>query len=320
MSRLTLPKLNPVMRLPRITPSSYRRITLVALAALAAIVVTGGAVRLTSSGLGCSTWPNCEPGSLTPEFSLHPMVEFTNRVVSAVVGLAVLATVVGARLRRPPRRDLTLLSLGLVGGFLAQAVLGGLTVLFHLSPILVMGHFLVSMLLLWDAYLLWLRAGQPAGPRRPVVRSEVRLLGRVVLGTAGLVLLLGTVVTGTGPHSGASVVTRLPFDLESVSQLHSDAVLFLTGVTLTLAVVLRIVDAPEVSRRRCRLLIGLIVAQGAVGFAQYFLGLPRVLVGVHVLGATLFWLGTLSLVNTWYEPVPTEPPGELRSRPLAAAR
>ncbi|MEP6461817.1 MAG: COX15/CtaA family protein [Frankiaceae bacterium] len=291
------------MTLPRIGPTGYRRITLVALVALAAIVVTGGAVRLTSSGLGCSTWPNCEPGSLTPEFSLHPMVEFTNRLVSAAVGLAVVATVIGAQLRRPARRDLTLLSLGLVVGFLAQAVLGGLTVLFHLSPVLVMGHFLVSMLLLWDAYALWERAGFPVVGRRPVVRREVLLLGRLVMGTAAVVLVLGTVVTGTGPNSGASVVSRLPFDLKSVAQLHSDAVLFLTGVTVTLTVVLRIVGAPEAARLRCRVLLGLIVAQGAVGFTQYFLDLPRVLVGVHVLGATLFWLATLSLLSALYAPI-----------------
>lgn len=294
------------MTLPRISPPAYRRVALVALVALAAIVVTGGAVRLTSSGLGCSTWPRCEPGSLTPEFALHPMVEFTNRVVSAVVGLAVLATVLGAALRRPPRRDLTLLSLGLVAGFLAQAVLGGLTVLFHLSPVLVMGHFLVSIVLLWDAFTLWQRSGWPDVRRRPVVRAEVLLLGRVVVGAAALILALGTVVTGTGPNSGASVVTRLPFRLESVAQLHSDAVLFLTGVTLTLAVVLRIVGASETARRRCHVLLALIVAQGAVGFAQYFLGLPRVLVGVHVLGATLFWLAALSMLSALYEPVADE--------------
>ena len=313
------------MTLPRISPAGYRRITLVALVALAAIVVTGGAVRLTASGLGCSTWPNCEPGSLTPEFSLHPMIEFTNRVVSLLVGLAVAATVIGAQLRRPPRRDLTVLSLGLVAGFLAQAVLGGLTVLFHLSPVLVMGHFLVSMLLLWDAFALWQRAGTPGVRRQPAVRAEVLLLGRAVVGTAALVLLLGTVVTGTGPHSGASVVTRLPFDLESVAQLHSDAVLFLTGVTVTLLVLLRIVNAPAAAQRRSRILLGVIVAQGAVGFTQYFLDLPRVLVGIHVLGATLFWLAALSLLSALYEPVaddealdPDQPPGT-SVRPLAAA-
>jgi heme a synthase len=303
------------MPLPRIRPASFRRVTSVALVALAAIVVTGGAVRLTSSGLGCSTWPNCQPGSLTPEFSLHPLVEFSNRLVSAVVGIAVVATVVGARLRQPPRRDLTLLSVGLLAGFLAQAVLGGLTVLFHLSPVLVMAHFLVSMLLLWDAFALWQRAGQPAGPRRPVVRTEVLLLGRIVMATAALVLTLGTVVTGTGPNSGASAATRLPFELSSVAQLHSDAVLFLSGVTLTLTVVLRIVGAPEVARRRCSVLLGLIVAQAAVGFTQYFLGLPRLLVGVHVLGATLFWLATLSVVSALHETVDDE--ALLRRDPFA---
>lgn len=289
------------MALPRVRPALYARIALVALVALAVIVVTGGAVRLTSSGLGCSTWPRCTPGSLTPEFSLHPLVEFTNRVVSAAVGLAVLATVVGGLLRQPRRRDLTLLAFGLLGGYLAQAVLGGLTVLFHLSPVLVMAHFLVSMLLLWDAFALWSRARSPVRGRYPVVRDEVLLLARITAGTAAVVLVLGTVVTGTGPNSGATVVTRLPFELRSVAQLHTDAVLFLTGVTVALTVVLRMVHAPELARRRCRLLLGIIVAQGAVGFTQYFLGLPRGLVELHIVGATAFWLATLSVVSALYE-------------------
>lgn len=290
-------------RTPRVSPPVYARITLVALVALAAIVVTGGAVRLTSSGLGCSTWPRCTPGSLTPEFALHPMVEFTNRVVSAAVGLAVLGTVVGAVLRQPRRRDLTLLAVGLLVGYFAQAVLGGLTVLFHLSPVLVMAHFLVSMLLLWDAFMLRQRASRPVGERYPVVRDEVLLLARIAAGTGAIILVLGTVVTGTGPNSGASVVTRLPFQLRDVAQLHSDAVLFLTGVTVALAVVLRMVRAPKAAQQRCRLLLGLIVAQAAVGFTQYFLGLPRALVELHILGATLFWLATLSVVAAMYEPV-----------------
>lgn len=312
----------------RVGPAAFRRLAFAALTALAAIVVTGGAVRLTSSGLGCPTWPKCTPGSLTAELSFHPMVEFANRVVSAAVGLVVVATVVGALRRTPRRSDLTALSFGLLAGYLGQAVLGGLTVVFHLTPVLVMAHFLLSMLLLLDAFMLWQRAGMPSGRRRALVRGEVLLLARVVSVTAVLVLVLGTVVTGTGPNSGALAVRRLPFDLNSVAQLHSDAVLFLTGVTVALAVVLRMVTAPAGVQRRCRVLLGLIVGQAAVGFAQYFLGLPRVLVGLHILGATLFWLATLSLEAAMHEPVDgsaagtaeTDQPSLPTGRALADAR
>jgi cytochrome c oxidase assembly protein subunit 15 len=289
------------MALPRVSPAAYRRIALAALVAQAAIVVTGGAVRLTDSGLGCTAWPHCTPGSLTPELSLHPLVEFGNRVISLLVGLTTLAAVAGALRRTPRRRDLTLLSVGLVIGFLGQAVLGGLTVVFSLPAPLVMAHFLLSMVLLVDAHALYVRAaaGPPTGP---ATRGEVLGLARLVVAAGAVVLVLGTVVTGTGPNSGAEAVDRLPLDLEDVAQLHSDVVLFLTGVTVALAVVLSLVAAPHVARRRCRLLLGLVLAQAAVGFTQYFVGLSaaRPLVAVHILGATLFWLATLSLHASLY--------------------
>lgn len=295
--------MNPLSRL-QVSPRTFHRIALIALIALAGIVVTGGAVRLTSSGLGCTTWPQCTPQSLTPPLALHPMVEFLNRIVSASVGVAVAAALIGAYRRVPRRRDLTRLAWGLVAGYLGQAVLGGVTVIFDLSPGLVMAHFLLSMVLLWVAYTLWDRAGSESPLRRPVVRREVVLLGRLVVATAGLVLFVGTVVTGSGPHSGAPDVRRLPFPLRDVAQLHADIVLFLIGVTLTLAVLLRLIDAPARAQRRARLLVIVMVLQAAVGYTQYFLGLPAALVGVHILGATLFWIATLAVRASFSEPVP----------------
>lgn len=295
--------MNPVSRL-QVSPRAFQRIALIALVALAGIVVTGGAVRLTSSGLGCTTWPQCTPQSLTPPLALHPMVEFLNRIVSASVGVSVAAALVGAYRRVPRRRDLTRLAWGLVAGYLGQAVLGGITVIFDLSPGLVMAHFLLSMVLLWVAYTLWDHAGSQSPLRRPVVRREVVLLGRLVVATAGLVLFVGTVVTGSGPHSGAPDVRRLPFPLRDVAQLHADIVLFLIGVTLTLAVLLRLIGAPERAQQRARLLVIVMVLQAAIGYTQYFLGLPAALVGVHILGATLFWIATLAVRASFYEPVP----------------
>jgi heme a synthase len=298
------------MSTPRISPALYRRITAAAVVTLAAIVVTGGAVRLTASGLGCPTWPRCTATSYTSELAFHPMVEFVNRLITVAVFGVVLACVVGAWLQRPHRRDLMVLSLGLVAGFVAQAVLGGLTVLFHLSPVLVMGHFLLSMALLWDAVLLHHRAGGPDTRAYRVVRQEVVWLSRLLTVTAGLVLVAGTVVTGTGPNSGASVVTRLPFELRDVAQLHADIVMFAVGLAVALAVVLQVARGPKPAVRRSRQLLAVMLAQIAVGFAQYGLGLAhaRALVLMHMLGATLFWLCTLGLgLSLHRHPSPTEP-------------
>ena len=156
------------MRLPRLSPSAYQRITLVATILLAIIIVTGGAVRLTGSGLGCPEWPSCEPGSLTPHEAsdVNAMVEFVNRMFTGLVSIAVIVAVLGSFLREPRRRDLVWLSLGLVAGVFAQAVLGGLTVLFELQPPFVMAHFLVSLVLLANALVLYRRAGSPMLPRR----------------------------------------------------------------------------------------------------------------------------------------------------------
>lgn len=285
----------------RLRPATYRRVTAVNLGAMAVIVVTGGAVRLTGSGLGCPTWPRCTSGSYTAALAFHPLVEFVNRMITVGVGVVVLLAVVGALLRNPRRRDLLWLSTGLVAGYVGQAVLGGLTVLFALRPQLVMAHFLLSMLLLWNAFVLHQRAGAAGGRRRPVVRREVIALSRVVTGVAALVLFVGTVVTGTGPNSGSKAVYRLPFELRAVAQLHADIVLFLLGVAFALVVLLRVTDAPRAAQQRGATLVAVMVGQALVGFVQYGLGLPRALVELHIAGATAFWLATLWLAESLHE-------------------
>ncbi len=295
------------MSIPRLHPAAFRRLTGAALVALAMIVLTGGAVRLTGSGLGCSTWPRCTPQSYTAELAFHPLVEFVNRLITIGVGAVVVATVAGSLLRLPRRRDLVWLSLGLAAGYLGQAVLGGLTVLFELRPELVMAHFLLSMLLLWDAFVLHQRAGAITGARHPLVRPEVQLVSRVVTAVAATVLLLGTVVTGTGPNSGADAVHRLPFQLRAVVSLHSDVVLLLLGATAVLLVLLRVVDAPAAARRRGNLLLAVMGVQAVIGFVQYAAGLPRLLVELHIAGATAFWLATLWLAEGLYERPSAEP-------------
>lgn len=288
------------MSSPRLSATVFRRGCLLAVVALAAIVVTGGAVRLSGSGLGCSTWPQCEPGHFSAALAFHPLVEFGNRVVTIGVGLVVAAVAAASLLLGAGRRAVVTLAVGLVAGYLTQAVLGGLTVRFGLSPLLVMAHFGVSLLLLWDAVVLHRRARQyelaaaPLGPAYPVVRPEIVWLGRLLTAIAAVVLGLGTFVSATGPHGGDESSRRLRvLSLHAVAQLHSDAVLLLVGLTVALLFALRLGAAPYRVRRDARALAAVMAGQAALGFVQYALQLPAALVGLHIAGATVFWLLTL---------------------------
>ncbi len=289
------------MRRFRLSPRAYRRITLVALLALGVIVVSGAAVRLTGSGLGCSTWPNCEPGSLVPheESGPHGLIEFVNRLFTGVVSVSVALAVLGSLRRDPRRRDLTWWSWSLVAGVIAQIVLGGLTVIFELSPPFVMGHFLLSAVLVGCATVLHHRAGEvDTGHRRPVATDEIRLLSKVLLTASTIVLLTGTFVTGAGPHGGDEEVARLDFFVPDVARLHSVAVWILLAGTVWTYLLARRGGASPIVDRALQLLIGLAVAQGAVGYTQYFTGVPVGLVAVHVLGSILVWVATIRVLLT----------------------
>ena len=291
----------------RLRPTTYARVTLVALLALAAIVVTGAAVRLTGSGLGCPDWPTCAEGRIVAPLEYHAMVEFVNRTVTGLVSLAVMLAVLGSLVRVPRRRDLTILSLGLVAGVIGQIVLGGLVVLFHLWPPLVMGHFVLSMVLLWNATLLHHRASQPDGVEvRMAVSDDHLAMGRLLVGAAGLAIFLGTVVTGSGPHAGShdgELIERLPFALDTVARLHGISVmLFLALAVATLRSLHRSGVAPAVTRAS-RLVVGAIVVQAAIGYAQYFLGVPAGLVLLHIAGSVVVWISVLRLVLSMKVPV-----------------
>lgn len=305
------------MRLPTISPAAFRRLAVIATVLLAVIVVTGAAVRLTSSGLGCSTWPKCTSTSLVAPLSYHAQVEFLNRVVTTVVGVFVGIVAVAALLRRPRRRDLTYLSWSLVAGFVGQAVIGGLSVLFDLAPPFVMAHFLLSMLLLWASLVLVHRADPAWAPTAPQSRPELRWLGRLLVATAGLVLVLGTVTTGTGPHAGDGThhVRRLGFPLERVTQLHADGALFLTGLIVAMLFAVRLTDTTALVRRRATLLGAAVLTQVAIGYTQYFLDLPAGVVEIHVAGATLLWCATV-----WLQLGFTAPPAALDRVPAQDAR
>ena len=281
-----------------VPPGAYSKLCRGAMVLLGLIVVTGAAVRLTKSGLGCPTWPECGDGSFVTraQFSLHGVVEFTNRVVSLGVGLVIAAVVVGSFRLRERRQDLRILSGGLVLGFVAQAILGGLTVIFHLNPGLVAGHFLVSMLLLWNAAVLDVRSRQPVGTAVPLVRRELILLADLLAVVAGAVLVLGTVVTGAGPHSGdTGDVQRFEINIRSAAQLHADSAMLLTGLIIAMAFAARLVTSSHATRKLAIALSITVVAQIAIGFTQYFLGIPTGLVAIHVAGATLLWILTLYL-------------------------
>jgi cytochrome c oxidase assembly protein subunit 15 len=304
------------MALPSVSPFTYRKITLFAVVALAFIVLTGAAVRLTGSGLGCTDWPTCEQGRLGPsEITDAPaMIEFVNRLITGLVSVAVILAVGGAARRIPRRRDLVWLAAGLVVGVLGQIVLGGLVVLFELSPRLVMGHFLVSMLILWNAVVLHHRAGRPDGPVVPLVTSPLVRLARMLFVTGALVVFTGTVVTASGPHAGDVQAARLAFDVPDVARIHGIWVVILLVQTVALAVGLARQSAPRSVQRAVRLLLGVLVAQGAVGYTQYFTGVPAVLVGVHILGAILVWVAVVHVNLAISGPAPSVP---VTGRPVA---
>jgi cytochrome c oxidase assembly protein subunit 15 len=298
------------VRLPRLSPRAYQRITLVALVALVFIIVTGAAVRLTGSGLGCSDWPTCEENSLVAPLEYHAMIEFVNRMITGLVSVAVIVAVLGSLVRQPRRRDLTWWSLGLVAGVIGQIVLGGLTVLFELRPPFVIAHFILSMVLVWNAVVLHQRGRYASVPSMPVVTPNVRTLSRVLVVAASAVILTGTIVTGTGPHGGDETVDRLSFALDTVARVHSAAVWIFLALTIVTLVVLRKTGAPTSVDRHARLLVGAIVVQGAIGYIQYFTGVPPWLVILHVFGSVVIWVTVLGFhLSLRARPLesPTEP-------------
>ena len=297
-------------RTPTVSPSLSHRLNVLALVLTALIVVTGGAVRLTGSGLGCSDWPSCSAGHLTPAVQFHGLVEFGNRLVTVVLVVAVAAAFLASIFRSPRRRDLVWLSGGLVAGVLAQAVLGGIVVYTKLNPYVVMVHFVATMLLLVDAVVLVHRSTRDYTPGsahllvpRPLIRLYYGLLTLLAL-----VITAGTAVTGAGPHAGDStgqqIAKRIPIALRDMAELHSSLALLLIGVTVGLVVALHLGDVPERVRRSGRILMAVMVAQAAVGYTQYFTHLPALLVEVHLLGATVLVIGAVQtfLACTYHAP------------------
>ncbi len=271
----------------QVSPQRYRVVTAVALAMIAAIVVTGAAVRLTESGLGCDTWPNCSQGQFVEFGTPNQTIEQVNRLFTGLVSVSVIAAVLGSLWRVPRRKDLVVWSLALVAGVLGQIVLGGITVLVDLHPAAVSGHFVLSMILLGAAVTLVWRARQDPGPRAPRVPALQLNLSRVALIAACALMITGPIVTGSGPHAGDAEAKRFGFSIPDVVRIHSiNMWIFLVTVVVLLVLLARSRAAADVLRR-AQLLLLAIVAQGAIGYTQYALDIPEGLVLAHIAGATL---------------------------------
>ena len=269
-----------------------RRVLWANLIAQIGIVVTGGAVRLSGSGLGCSTWPQCEPGRFTPVLegatSWHPYIEFGNRTLTGVLALLALATAWVIWPRRDRAMSFRLLGLVPLVGVAIQALVGGMTVLFDLHPGLVAGHFGISMALVAASTALLTRHAETDGERVVVVGPPARRLTTALVPLAVVVLVLGVLTTGSGPHSGdADVGYRFALDPALVARVHAGSVwLYVAGVVALVVAVHRGV-ATAAARSAALLLLAVTALQGLIGYVQYFTGLPELLVGAHMLGACL---------------------------------
>jgi cytochrome c oxidase assembly protein subunit 15 len=264
------------------------------------IVVTGGLVRLTGSGLGCPTWPRCTDDSYvtTRAMGFHGVIEFGNRTLTSVVSAAALAAVVVAWLHRDRVRGILTPAVFTLVGVGIQAVIGGITVHTALNPWTVAAHFLGSMVLLAASFTLWHRSRRLGADPRPDANwappPAVRTLGICLTAVSAAVLVLGTLVTGSGPHAGDQKAARTGFDVAAVAQLHADAVFLLVGLSAALWFAARAVGAPARVVRAVAVLVLVELAQGAVGFVQYFTHLPIAVVILHLLGACAVWLATLN--------------------------
>lgn len=313
-----VPKLPELVRNPlayiaaRWTPSpaTVRRATMSALVMSVVIVVTGGAVRLTGSGLGCPTAPRCVGDSWVPTSAMgvHGAIEFANRMLTYVLCAAVGWAIIAVRSQKPYRRTLTRFGWAQFWLVVANAVLGAFTVLTGLNPYTVCVHFLLAFVLITVAALMWRRTAEGDAAPRPLVGKPVQQLGWLLTAATGLLVAVGTVVTGAGPHAGdSSDVHRIPVDWKAVAQLHADLAWVVVALTVALWFVLRAVDAPAGPRDRARDLFVVLMSQGVIGYVQYFTDLPEAVVGLHMFGACVVWIAVLRVLLA------------MRERPLTAS-
>ena len=278
-----------------VSQKAFRTVAGTALGSLSVIIFSGAMVRLTGSGLGCDDWPRCSATKFVDVSTGHTLIEQANRLFTGVVSMSVIAAVLLAHFRRPLRKDLVRLAWGLVIGVLAQIIIGGIVVLTGLNPYANMAHFLVSLVLVANAFVLYRRSGdQPAtyfrgGPERIVIAI------RLVVVSCALALVTGTVVTATGPHAGDENAVRFGFALTSVARVHSVSVIITIALIIFLAIRAKQLNADTSTRDAIQALLIAAVFQGAIGYLQYFNGVPVALVAVHIVGATALWFAVCNL-------------------------
>lgn len=292
------------------SPALLERLALVAIVAITALIGSGGWVRLSSSGLGCPTWPDCTHTALVAPDQYHALVEFVNRCIITTVGVAIAAVVLSALVRRPRRKDLVLLAAGLVVGYIGEAILGGITVLLKLAPALVAAHLVLAMALLTDAVVLHWRARHvpasaprdgrgprtslPEALRAAVARSDTTtLLAELCLATMWFLIIVGTVVTGSGPHSGSPGTPRFGFPFRAVAEFHAVIGTFLLGCVVGLGFL--VYQRQRALFGRYRLVLGLLLVQGALGYATWFTHVQVDVTEAHIIGAALFLVALVRL-------------------------
>lgn len=263
-------------------------LSLALLIAQAAIVVTGGAVRLTGSGLGCPTWPECTPGSYVPiknqaEGTVHSWIEFGNRLLTFVLVIIAIATLVAVI--KSGRKDLRFLALGQFLGIFGQGLLGGITVLTNLNPISVASHYLLSIILIAGATSLYSKRHQETEKKFPSLQQKN--YARVHIMWSALVVILGTVVTGAGPHAGDIKAPRLHIRIQDAALLHGSAVVIL--IFFTIAFYFN-ASTSQLTKQRLLFFLVLSLAQGLIGYIQYLQGVPELLVATHLLGSSIVWI------------------------------
>lgn len=285
----------------RVTPQRFRGVAIVTLVMLALIIVAGAAVRLTGSGLGCEDWPRCSQTRLIDVSDPHTAVEQVNRLFSALVGVVVVVCAAAARIRTPPRRDLSVLTVILTVGTLANAVIGGISVRVDLHPLAVQAHMLLAMGLIVAGTMLVRRAGEPDGAARHVVTSETAVwLTRAHFAATLVAVATGTLVTAAGPHAGDENAQRLDVAIPTVARVHGGSVIVAVVLAIALAARLRHDPADRATLARpLEAWIFVALLQAAVGYIQYFNDVPALLVGIHVAGATaVMWMTTVVLLAT----------------------
>jgi heme a synthase len=273
------------MRGPNLSSTALRRLTLVNVVLLAALIVSGAVVRLTNSGLGCADWPACSATKLVDVSTHHAAIEQLNRIFSGAIGLPIALALLGAYRLRPKRDDLVRLAWILFGLFWAEAVLGGISVKVRLAWVSVTGHFLLAIALIAVALVMHHRASNPAGARRDAVSHDTLVLARAVYALTIWVVVVGTLVTATGPHGGDAQARRLGWPLGDVARVHGASVDLLVTLTLVLVFSLARARAPRRALNVASVTVVVMAAQGTLGYVQYFERIPAVLVGVHVFGA-----------------------------------